>query len=286
MRIAAQWYAFMTKKHFSVFTRPVCLVFMLGFMLILSACASLPIGINVGGSATPTATTGTSNGASQPTQPALPTVTVTTIPTPPVTVTTHNTLLNINLITNGNAEAGPGAANGGIIEPIPGWTRQGPIDVIRYSPANSGGYISPTDPGPADRGKNYFWGGSDNSQNLGSSAVTSMTQTIDLTTAAALFAQGNVHFTLSAWLGGYLGQDDSGKLTVEFVSLTGQTLSTASVGPVLAKDRGNTYGLVQRSTDGAVPAGTIKVNVKLTITRFGGSDNDGSADDLSLVLHS
>lgn len=97
--------------------------------------------------------------------------------------------------------------------------------------------------------------------------------------------QGNIQFTLSAWLGGFLDQDDNAKMTIQFVSANGQVLSTASVGPVLAADRNNVNGLVQRSTTGKVPAGAAKVLVTVTMTREGGGYNDGSADDLSLVFH-
>jgi hypothetical protein len=39
-----------------------------------------------------------------------------------------------------------------------------------------------------------------------------------------------------------------------------------------------------RSRAGRVPAGTRSIRVKLVMTRTAGSDNDGLADNLSLVL--
>ena len=235
----------MTKENVSCYAQRICLGLSLMLLLVLSACS----GISVGGS----------SGVTPPT----------IAPTAPS--------LNVNLITNGNAEAGPGTDNAATIEPIPGWTRQGAIDVVQYAPSN-GGYIALTDPGPSDRGKNYFSGGLNN-------ALSSMTQTVDISAASPLLSQGNIQFTLSAWLGGFLNQDDNAKLTIQFVSANGQVLSTASVGPLLAAERHNLNGLVQSSTTGKVPAGAAKVVVTLTMTREAGGYNDGSADDLSLVFH-
>lgn len=274
IRFRAQLMFIMTKKNLCWLVQRLALGSIMGFMLLLSACSGVSIG-SLSGNATPPATS--TDVVSMPTTPPnLPAI-------PTVTVTNPNALLNVNLITNGNAEAGPGTTNEETLEPIPGWTRQGDIDVVQY--AVNGGFIGPNEPGPSDRGKNYFWGGGENIQNLGSSAVTSMTQIVDLTQSAALLSQGNVHFTLSAWLGGYANQNDNARLAVQFVSPTGQVLSTATLGPVLAAERNHVNGLLQRTTNGVVPAGTVKINVKLTMTRTDGADNDGSADDLSLVFH-
>lgn len=91
-------------------------------------------------------------------------------------------------------------------------------------------------------------------------------------------------FTLSGWLDGYSDQDDNAKLTIQFLSATGQALDTASIGPVLSADRKGNTGLVSRTATGSVPAGTTKIKVTLTMTKTDGSDNDGSADNLSLVF--
>lgn len=235
----------MAKENVSCYAQRICLGLSLMLLVVLSACS----GISVGG------TSGS----------AIPTI----VPTVPS--------LNVNLITNGNAEAGPGTSNAALLEPIPGWTRQGAIDVQLYAPT-SGVNIALTDPGPADRGKNFFTGGVN-------SALSSITQTVDISAASPLLSQGTIQFTLAAWLGGWDNQDDNAKVTIQFVSANGQVLSTASVGPVLAAERHNMNSLLQRSTTGKVPGGAVKVLVTLTMTREAGGYNDAAADDLSLMFH-
>ena len=61
-------------------------------------------------------------------------------------------------------------------------------------------------------------------------------------------------------------------------------LGSAQIGPVLAADRNNNSGLLQRSTSGNVPSGTRVIHVLMTMTREVGLNNDGIADSLSLVL--
>jgi hypothetical protein len=249
--------------------------------LLLTACAGLPIG----GSTTPTAVSASKTVSSIPTSVAtyIPTSIATYIPTTIVSAPT-NPLSSTNLIVNGNAEAGPGTTDETVVEPVPGWTRHGSVDVIQYA-ATSGNYVAVTDPGPTDRGKNFFYGGADGLDNFGDNTTTSLTQTIDISVASVLIATGNVQYTLSGWLGGYSSQDDNAKLTVQFVGATGQALGTASVGPVLAADRNNNDGLILRTTTGKIPVGTTKINVTVLFTKLAGGDNDGSADDLSLLLH-
>ncbi len=48
----------------------------------------------------------------------------------------------VNLITNGNAEAGDGSPTGAVV-PIPGWTTSGNITVVTY--ANSSGFPTTSD---------------------------------------------------------------------------------------------------------------------------------------------
>lgn len=122
------------------------------------------------------------------------------------------------------------------------------------------------------------------SENNGDNTTTSATQTIDVSAASVLLASGQVKFVLSGWLGGYSDQNDNAVLSVQFVGATGQALGKASIGPVLSDARNGTSGLIQRSTSGIVPAGTTKIEVMLTMTKTDGSDNDGSADDLSLTF--
>lgn len=230
-------------------------------LLALSACSGLPVG--GGGNATPT--TAPTTVAQQPTLPTGD----------------PSQLLNRNLIVNGDAEAATGSPDDTALVAIPGWTRQGNFNVMQYQ-SDSNDYQGTTSAGPAKRGKNFFYGGL---QNETDNTTTSASQTIDISAGAALFVTNQVKFTLSGWLGGFGGQNDSAKLTIQFLSVTGQALSSASIGPVMDADRKGETCLVERTTDGTVPAGTVKITVTLTMTKTDGSDNDGSADNLSLIFH-
>jgi hypothetical protein len=234
------------------------------FLLLLSACSGLPTGGTGGtGETTPTAAVP----PSQPTQPAIPTV-------------NPNQPLNINLIVNGDAESAAGSADDSSLVAIPGWTRHGNFNVMQYQSDDSS-YLSTTSPGPSNRGKNFFYGGSENGTD---NTVTSATQTIDVSAAAVLLSSGKVKFVLSGWLGGYSDQNDNAVLRIQFVGATGQALGQASIGPVQGNARNSTTSLLQRSTNGVVPVGTTKIEVTLTMTKTDGSDNDGSADNLSLLF--
>jgi hypothetical protein len=62
-----------------------------------------------------------------------------------------------NLILNPSAEAGPGTSSDSVVK-VPDWKQTGGFTAAEYS--WSGGDISATSPGPSARGKNYFYGGS------------------------------------------------------------------------------------------------------------------------------
>jgi len=178
-----------------------------------------------------------------------------------------------NLIVNGNAEQAAGSMDGTPVA-TPGWTSTGEATAVEYGVA---GYPDSTVPGPSDRGMNLFIGGIDD-------AMSSLTQTADVSRYGSAIDGGKVTYTLSAWLGGYQDQDDSATLTITFQSSSGGALGTASLGPVLAADRADMTELLQKQTTGTVPSGTRSVLVVLSMVRTDGTNNDGYADDLSLVL--
>ena len=177
-------------------------------------------------------------------------------------------LFDHNLIVDGNAEAG----NTG--NPFPGWTVTGSPDLLLYS----AGTPSTTDPGPADRGANFFAGGQNN-------ALSSLAQTVDLTPAGTTIDTGTAHFALGAYLGGYSSQDDAATLTAQFFAADGTVLGSTTIGPVTAADRADATGLLARTATDAVPIGARQVLLTLSMARQGGSYNDGYADDLSFALY-
>ena len=183
-----------------------------------------------------------------------------------------------NLIQNGDAESTPpGPTTDAAQATIPSWNTDGQIAVTSY--AGGAGDLSPTTPGPTNRGNNYFAGGPNN-------ASSKMTQTVDLSSYAAAIDAGTQPYTLDGWLGGYSTQNDNAAVTVTFQNASGGSLGTATIGPVLAADRGGVSELVERSTSGNVPTGTRKMLVTVTFTRTDGAYNDGALDNLSFVLGS
>jgi hypothetical protein len=141
------------------------------------------------------------------------------------------------------------------------------------------GFPLSTDPGPPNRGLNFFAGGP-------LTASSSASQLIDETADAVLIDAGSVTFALSGYLGGFREQQDNAVLSATFLNVSNTVLGMASIGPVTAEDRMNLTGMILRSTSGAVPIGTRMINVNLQMTRLDFDYDDGYADNLSLVFHS
>jgi sugar lactone lactonase YvrE len=136
---------------------------------------------------------------------------------------------------------------------------------------------------PGSSGTRNFYGGKSANDKAATGTVTTATQTISLSPL------GNVDgkpFALTGSMGGYANQNDNTTVTAVFEDSTGGRLGAASLGPVLAIDRGDISSEVPRSAYGTVPAGAAQVVLTLTFTMGGGGNNDASADNLSLVIGS
>lgn len=184
-------------------------------------------------------------------------------------------LFNENLIINGDAESDAGSATGGIIGPVTGFTTVGNFTVTKYGA--SSGFPLVTDPGPFDRGLNFFSGGPSN-------AASSAQQLINVASIASSIDLGSTRYQLSGFLGGFSSQGDHAVLTASFLDDQNAPLGFAAIGPVTNIDRNNATGLLERNTDGFVPVGTRSIEIALALTRAAGSFNDGYADNLSLKL--
>jgi hypothetical protein len=181
-----------------------------------------------------------------------------------------------NLVVNGDAESSTGGT-GDPIGPVAGFTTTGEFTVVAY--AAGGGYPTAVDPGPVDRGLNFFSGGSDANESTGM-------QAIDVSAGSSAIDGGSSTFDLSAWLGGFASQEDHTTLTLSFLDSGGAVLgSGVTLGPVSADDRGNLTGLLFRETTGFVPVGTRTIDLTLDMLKFTGSADDGYADNVSLVLN-
>ena len=181
-----------------------------------------------------------------------------------------------NLIVNADAETGAGASDCGVVA-VPGWTTQSNFSVYQYG--CDGGEPDANSPGPANRGVNFFAGGPVN-------AASSATQTIDLSSYAAVIDTGKQTYTLSGYLGGWRYQADNATLTINFKNAANTSLGIATIGPVTNVERGNQTALFYRTINGLVPAQSRKVYVTLQMTRYEGEYNDGYADNLFLGLGS
>jgi len=179
---------------------------------------------------------------------------------------------NKNLILNPGAEDGPGADDDTVV-PVPYWKQTGGFTAAQY--AWDGGDLSPTTPGPKDRGKNYFYGGPDAARSTGTQVCI---------IPKTLVSSGKTTFVLTGWLGGFSDQGDDATLNALFENSAGAVLASAHIGPVTAVQRHDQSELLFRATTGTVPSATRQVEIQLVMIKYVGSDNDGLADNLALVF--
>jgi len=170
------------------------------------------------------------------------------------------TLFDINLIQNGDAEAG-NADNWSITA--------GNLDV-----ATSGSWG--TTP-PPDGGAYMFWGGR-------GERFSQASQTIDISDLSGFVDTGSVDFDLSGYFGGWRGQDDQSILKASFFDDSQNLLSSYEIGYVTGAERGNRSIFLFEEFGGNVVAGTRSVEMQLTMQRYSGWDNDGYSDNLSFSL--
>jgi hypothetical protein len=176
-----------------------------------------------------------------------------------------------NLVLNPGAEAGKGLTSTDTNGAVPHWTNEaGQFGAAAYT-GFGGGWFTATSNGPADKGKNYFFGGTTPAATSAQASIGS--QTIKLPSGAA----GHTA-TLSGWLGNYGSNTASVRAT--FLDASGKTLTVVRIGPDSTLGGGD-MGL--RSRTGTVPAGAVSVNVSITFTDHV-NYNLAGADDVSLVL--
>lgn len=185
-----------------------------------------------------------------------------------------NSLFNTNIIVNGNADAPTGSEKADFALDMPGWVRTANFTITQYAGLDD---LSPTDPGPSDRGSGYFYGGPSNE-------LSTATQDIDVSAAATQIDTGKTTYNFTAWVGGYSSQNDNMTVKAEFRNWANTVLGSSTLGPVSSADRGGVSELLQKTQTGGVPSGTRYVRITLTSARTDGSDNDGLADSISLTL--
>jgi hypothetical protein len=178
----------------------------------------------------------------------------------------------VNLVVNGNAEAGA-ASTTGAPEDAPPWAVSSAFTVVPYGAPG----FPTSSQGPPD-GMNQFFAG-------GNAASSTATQDIDVSANAADIDAGAVVCDFSAWLGGFADQEDNATMTLIFKAANRTTL-VATLGPVTATDRASLTRLLFRFSSIGIPANTRIITVVLSMQRVAtvGDFNDGYADSLSVVL--
>jgi hypothetical protein len=182
------------------------------------------------------------------------------------------TRFGTNLIFNGDAEFNSGTNNYTPNRGIAWW-----FDIASTTLGTYGSNVdfpAGTSPGPTLRGRNFFLGGTTNG---------SILQRIDISDIGSDVDDPGVDYTLAGWFGGAASQGDAAMLSARFLNASGSVLGSNAVGNVTAADRGGITGLMSRSTNGVLPAGTRFVEFSLTnrvVTRM----NDASSDNLSFIL--
>jgi uncharacterized protein (TIGR03437 family) len=179
-----------------------------------------------------------------------------------------------NLVTNGDAEAGPNTGTGpATVRDVPGWVRTSAFNVLDYE-----GNLQSGDLVPVNVGQAFFSGGA-------TMQTSTATQDLDVAAAAISIDAGKVGYNLSALLGGNGSYPDNATVTLRFMNWSGLALGQTVLGPVTAADRNNVSGLLARQQGGGVLPGTRWIRVLLTMTGSGDSYNHGSADNVVLILH-
>ena len=209
-------------------------------------------------------------------------VEVTVTVTVAAAVPAHGQIWNHNLIVNSDAEAGPGMSEidpSQVVRSVPGWKTTGAFTVVQYGEDVGG--MTPDDPGPLDRGINYFAGGF-------GPATSSATQSIDLSGGAAEIDAGRVRFYLTGYLmiGSYGGSTRNPILTATFKDAAGKVLLKSVVNGPSEPEGGD---MQVRATSGFLLPNTRSVDLVLDLTdpADGGRGDDfnlSSADNLSLML--
>ena len=176
-----------------------------------------------------------------------------------------------NLLQNPDAEAGT-TGHGNLVG-VPGWSLTGSFTVDDYGDTDR---LSKDVSVAYSGGNNYFFGGP-------GKPLSTATQTVDLTAYADEIDKGSLDIVFGADVGGYATQADKMDVQADILSATGGTLKTYTVAGATKEQRHNTTTLRGTVYWAALPVGARSIRVTMTATRYDAFNNDGYADNLSLV---
>jgi hypothetical protein len=113
-----------------------------------------------------------------------------------------------------------------------------------------------------------------------------MFQTVNLNAYSNDIDNANVLFNLSAWSGGWAGQNDSASVSIYFRNSASQIIGNRiTIGPVLDIDRGGITATIFRQETDLVPVNSRWVTVSVNMKRYNGYYNDGSVDNIRFELN-
>ncbi|MGW2746502.1 alkaline phosphatase family protein [Streptomyces sp. NPDC001450] len=178
-----------------------------------------------------------------------------------------------NLIVNGDAEGGGYCTDDwSAATTVPGWTTEaGGPDVMCHTAGSFGLPSDGKSPGKAFFGPGNFGDGS-------------MSQTVDVSSAATAVDGGGVSYNLSGWLGGWTVYGGYVAVGLHFHDASGHPLGTTAKLPTAsASDRGLVTKFLSRAITGQVPVGTRSIQVEVQFLST--SHETGYLDNLSLTLN-
>jgi len=189
---------------------------------------------------------------------------------------TQDALFNKNIIKNGDAEEGPAVPiNGNVTRQLPEhWTDvEGKMWISKYG-EGAGRELAEAD--VRGKGENYFWGGKNSNSTIEQMAdVSPIQQEIDA---------GKVSYELSGLIGGYRSQSDRAKLVADFLDAGNDVIQSTQIDFVTNEDRNNVTRMMRKVSSGTVPINTRTIRFRLITLIEEGANNDGYADELSMVL--
>jgi hypothetical protein len=187
-----------------------------------------------------------------------------------------NALTTENLLVNGDAELQQCTNDWTAQSSIPGWrVIRGAASVLCYS-AFALAAETPITPSNVPAGRALF---------SAPGADTAMEQIVDVSAAGSAIDDGEVGFSLSAWLGGWRDRPERATLTAIFLDGDGRSTGfPVVIASADAHARGDLTGLVQRETQGLVPEGTRRISVTVQFLSGMTSFDNAYADNICLTL--
>ena len=178
----------------------------------------------------------------------------------------------VNLAQNAGAEAGQ--SGGGSIAAIPSWNTTSLFSVNNYG--NGDGPTVAVGQQAAG-GSNYFWGGPNN-------ALSTATQTIDVSGYASAIDTGRAPLLFGVFLGRKQGQRDHMDVKLETLDSSGtrHALISAFGGSPNTPATKTSVNPIAGSV--TTPKGTRTLRLTMTATRLDGNNNDAYADNLVVIV--